>query len=90
MILYRLGSSALVLGLAVVLGLSLACERREGPEGAGRDQAARLQTGVVLGQVQLKDEEDHSGILVFAAGKSYSGYTDENGEFITAGGFRPQ
>ena len=82
MILYRLSSSTLALGLVVVLGLSLACKRREGPEGVGPGQAARLQTGVVLGQVQLKNEEDHSGILVFAAGTSYSGYTDENGEFI--------
>lgn len=77
---FRMVSRALIPGLVLVLALGISCKRRGSSEQG--TTALGLQRGVVMGQVQLKDEADHSGILVFAAGTSFSGYTDEKGEFI--------
>jgi hypothetical protein len=79
---YRLAKSIGALGLALVLVLSFGCQRREGPGVGAPEGQVKNQTGIVSGQVQLKDAEDHSGILVFAAGTSYGCYTNEKGEFI--------
>ena len=88
MIRLKKGRYFLFLLSLICLGLCpVSCRKKEKTPGSGGEpkkiQPERVwnQTSI-SGTVQIPDRQDHSGILVYAAGKSLLSYTDAEGNYV--------